>query len=184
MGPRRRLTLTAVLGAALASTALSTAAADPQVTDRLQTGDGTVFTLTAGSSLSGKGAARRATFRFDASPPEGEPNPYGEDGVVRRAALRLAGRQMVVVGSTIGCGDPGASAMYGTVVRRARRVVATLVGGRDVRLVRRKAPKAWKYPGWVVGAVVDVRRAVREVRAYDARDRRIARATFDDPPGC
>jgi hypothetical protein len=186
MTTRRRAAIAFSAAALLGGPAAATAAADPLVVDRFTAGDGTAFTLTAGSALAGgKGAKARAVFTVDADAPEGSTSPYAtQKGPVSRARLRLAGRQFVVVGSALACSAPGVTSVYGTVIRRAKRVVARLEGGRKVKLARKKAPTAWRFDGWVVGGLVGVRRPVLDVRAYDAAGARIARAVFDSPQGC
>ena len=182
--PARRRLATLALTAVAAATLPAAAQADPLVAGRAETSDGTVFTLTAGSALKGRHGKRRAAFKLDASPPPDVVNPYGDDGVVGTSNLRLAGRQLIVIGSTVGCGKPGATAIYGTAVKRARRVVATLAGGRHVRLKRRRAPRAWHFSGWVLGNVTGVKQSVTEVAAYDRKGKRITRARFEAPAAC
>ena len=182
MTARRRAATAFTAAALLGGPAAATAAADPLVVDRFEARDGTAFTLFARSALARDG---RAVFTVDADPPKGAASPYAtQRGPVSRARLRLAGRQFVVVGSALACSPPGATAVYGTVVRRAARVVARLKGGRRVRLSRKRAPQAWDFDGWVVGAVVGARRPVMAVDAFDAGGARIARAAFDAPQGC
>lgn len=160
------------------------AMADPLVAARHEAADGTVFTLTAGSSLTTVRPANRATFNVDADAEDGARNPYPPEGEVSTTRLRLAGQQYVVVGSSIACGRPGATAIYGTAVKKARRIVATLGNGRKVKLSRHKPPKGWKFRGWVIGAVVGVRQPVTKVAAFDKAGRRIARAEFENPQRC
>ena len=178
----RRRAATAFTAAALLGGPAAATAAAALVVDRFEAGDGTAFTLSARSALARDG---RAVFTVHAAPPEGSTSPYAtQRGPVSRARLRLAVRQFVVVGSALACSPPGATAVYGTVVRRAARVVARLKGGRRVRLSRKRAPRAWDFNGWVVGAVVGARRPVMAVDAFDATGARIARAAFDAPESC
>jgi hypothetical protein len=182
----RRVALAVTAAALLGGPAAATAVAAPLVVDRFEAADDTAFTLSARAALAGgEGPAARAVFRLDADAPEDSTSPYAtQEGPVSRARLRLAGRQSVDVRSALSCARPGATAVYGTVVRRAARVVARLKGGRRVRLSRRRAPRAWDFNGWVVGAVVGVRRPVTAVDAFDAAGDRIARAAFDAPQDC
>jgi hypothetical protein len=186
MTTSRRVALAITAAALLGGPAAATAAAAPLVVDRFEAADDTAFVLSARASLAGgEGPAARAVFRLDADAPEGSSSPYAtQEEQVSRARLRLAGRRLLVVGSALACGRPGATAVYGTVVRRAARVVARLQGGRRVRLSRKRAPRAWDYDGWVVGAVVGVRRPVTAVDAFNAAGDRIARAAFDAPQDC
>jgi hypothetical protein len=185
MTARRRAATALTAAAVLGGPAAATAAADPLVVGRLKLRDGTALTLNAGERLTGRDARARAVFTVEADAPEGSTSPYAtQPGPVSRVRLGLARRQFVVVGSALTCITPGATSVYGTVVRRARRVVARLEGGRRIRLARRRAPAAWDYGGWVVGGLVAVRRPVLDVSAYDAAGARIARARFDSPQGC
>ena len=182
MTTRRRAATAITAAALLGGPGAATAAAAPLVVDRFQARDGTAFTLSARSALA---RDERAVFTVHADPPEGSTSPYAtQRGPVSRARLRLARRQFLVVGSALACSAPGATAVYGTVVRRAARVVARLQGGRTVRLSRKRAPRAWNFNGWVVGAIAGARRPVLAVDAFDAAGARIARAAFDAPQGC
>jgi hypothetical protein len=138
--------------------------------------DGTVYTLTVDRALTRKQAA----FAFAVQPPAGLGNATITPGDLKLAdsvhTLRAA--------SSAACGLPGATAVYGTVARGARRVVATLKGGKHVRLHRRHAPRAWSYDGWIVSAIALTREPVQSISTYGRGNRLLVRATFVNPAGC
>jgi hypothetical protein len=138
--------------------------------------DGTAYTLTVDRTLT----RGRAAYAFAVQPPPGAGNSTVTPGRLKPAdrvhTLRAA--------SSAACGLPGATAVYGTVARGARRVVATLKGGKHVRLHRRHAPRAWHYDGWIVSAVALTREPVQSISTYGRGHRLLVRATFVNPAGC
>jgi hypothetical protein len=176
--PTRRLRVNAGLAAACAVLVVpAVASAEPLVLAQKDAKDGTTFSVKAGDDLrEGKAVFRTTT--------DDGGRGVAEDRPVTTAPLKLAGRSLMVLGSGLACGSPGATSVYGTVVRAARRVVATFENGTRLRLYRRRAPEAWNFTGWVVGNVMTRRRAVEKVTSYDKRGERLAIARFTDAASC
>ena len=125
-----------------------------------------------------------ARFAFTARPPAGDTGPYSLNGDIGAPAVGLAAKRALLVGTAIGCGPPAATAVFGTVRRRARRVVATTADGDTYRLHRVRAPKRWGFSGWVVGRIIPGQAAVTSVEAFVRGGRRLSRAEFGDPAVC
>ncbi len=171
----------AALALALALLAPAAADAAPVRVDRLRHSDGVAFTLRALPKLNAKGEGR---FGFTAKPPEGDTGPYGEDGTIDVPPVGLASKPVLLVGTAIACAAPTATAVYGTVRRRARRIVATTVRGRSFRLRRVRAPEPWDFGGRVVGRVVAGRASIARVVAFTGGGRSMVTARFRDPLTC
>ena len=184
----RGLIVTAALMAPLAATATAAAhqpasphghkaPATPLKLAARHAPDGTAYTLTVARELTRRG---RASFAFAVQPPAGAGNT-----TVTPADLQLADPvHSLRAASAAACGLPGATAIYGTVAPGARRVVATLKGGKQVRLHRRHAPKTWHYDGWIVSAVALTRNPVQAISTYGRGNRLLVRATFQNPTSC
>ena len=187
--PSRGLILSVVLLAPLGVTATAAArkpaashahghrqAATPLKLASRTAPDGTAYTLTVARRLS----HRQAAFSWAVQPPPGAGNATITPGDLQLAdavhTLRAA--------SSASCRPPGATAIYGTVAPGARRVVATLKGGKQVRLRRRHAPRAWHYGGWIVSAVALTRAPVQSISTYGRGNRLLVKATFANPTSC
>src|SRR3954453_13428520 len=92
--------------------------------------EGVSFALHALAALS-DGLAH---FSFTADPPDGDNGPYTANPDITAPPVGLAGRgRALLVGTTIGCGPPAATAVFGTVRAKARVVRATTLSGRTFR---------------------------------------------------
>ena len=182
--PVRRLTVLplalALLSLALPAAATAATAASQVTAARYQAPDGTIFKVTADRALN----EGRATFAMRITPANGAANPYGPGDLISDSQLKLAGKVPLRVGSGLACGDPGISVAYGTVARKARRVVARLRDGTKLRLTRSEPPAAWKLDGWVIAGIANSRSPVVHIDAYTAAGKRIAFATFPGVTGC
>jgi hypothetical protein len=174
----RRLAATTL---ALVLATAATAGAAPARVDRLEHADGVAFGLRALPRLTAEGEGR---FAFTAVPPAGDDGPYSVDGTIDAPPVGLAGRHVLLIGTAIACGPPAATAVYGTVHSRGRRVVATTSAGESYRLRRVRAPRRWGFGGRVVGRIITGRASIARVEAFSRSGRRLAVARFADPPAC
>jgi hypothetical protein len=179
---RRRLALVLALAAVLLAVPAVALAASRLTAARYGAPDGTIFKVTADRSPT---AARLARFALRITPPVGATSPYGAAEHVTTADLRRAGTNVPLrVGSALACADPGVSTAYGTVIRRAKRVTATLQDGTRLRLSRTEPPAAWGLHGWVVAGIANSHSPVVEVDASDTHGKRVAYAKFQNVSGC
>ena len=176
---QRRILLLGV-AVLLALPAIALAATSYVTALRYEAPDGTVFKVTADKKL----ASGEAAFDLRIYPVDGTQSPYGDSDRVTGAQLKLAGKVPLRMGSGLACADPGISTAYGTVIRRAKRVTATLQNGKRLRLTRSEPPKAWGLHGWVVAGIANTHSPITEVDAYDKAGKRIAYAKFGNVKGC
>ena len=148
----------AVLLAAVPTAATAAAPARVIELDERAASDGTMLAVAAERRPTPGGRAR---FRFTVAPPS------AGERIVSEPVLEIAGRRRLAMGTAVDCSAAGATAVYGTVLRGARRVVVRFAGGRTVRLRRRRPPPRWELDGWVLGRVLQRDRTVRAVVAFD-----------------
>lgn len=178
-GPAAAVSLVALLSLAPAGVAQA------RVLDRAKAGDGTEFVVSVADTLQRRRTGRIARFELAVNVPPDPRVPYAVGGGVSVAEVAVAGaRKPVRVRSRLECRGGGVVLMHGTVGRAARRVVARFRGARSVRLARRRPPRRWRYRGWVVGQVVRRGSDPVDVRAYDARGRRIGLTRFVGGQSC
>ena len=170
--PRSRTLLIALFAVLLAVPAVALAASKITLA-RYEAADGKVFKVRASSKLS-HGAV---TFTL-------QQTSNGKTRTLTETGLKPARNRALQVGSALGCGSPGVSTAYGTVTKNVKKVLATLVGGKQFRLSRSTPPTGWNFAGYAVAGIAKSQAPVKRVDVYGKDGKKLGTATFKSPQGC
>lgn len=108
---------------------------------------------------------READFVLSVSRTYSDGEMEGETGGESFDSVRLAGRKRPARLRVVRPMCDEVVGIVGTVTRQVVRVEVVAPGGEVTRLPRHAAPRAWRFRGRLVGAVLASDAAVREVRA-------------------